>query len=307
MKNTLIVCCMLLTGAGAYSQDEVATTSMDTKHSFTSVRGHEVLPQKGEWGIGISATGFLGYFGNLMSNSNNNAPAFVNANAPSAFAIGNLGGMAVMGKYMRTATLAYRVRFQANFGSTTNRNFVLKNVPTPDPLNPILVEDSRTTDAHVVLLSAGFEKRRGNGRVQGIYGAELIAGTAASKETYSYGNGFSADFTSPRSTTNFSTGSSSDVPVRTKESFSGLTMLFGARAFGGVEYFFAPKMSLGGEVGYTLGMSTSQKGFATLTQWNSGTGTTATVTTDTYPNRGLRSFGAGLDNVNAGINLHFYF
>ncbi len=307
MKNTLAIYAgLMLSGFTAFAQTEATETTASDTHSFKSVHGHEVLPQKGDWGLGVSATGFLGYFGNLM-NGNNAAPTFNNANGPSAFSIGNLGGMAVMGKYMRTSTLAYRVRFQANFGSVTNRNFVAKSLPTPDPLNPILVEDSRTTSSHVVLLSAGFEKRRGAGRLQGFYGAEAIVGTAGGKAVYSYGNGFSIDYPAPVTTTNFDNGNSSAVSTRTKENFSGTTMLFGARGFAGVEYFFAPRMSLGGEVGYTLGFSTNSKGYNTTEQWNSGGSTTATVTTDKYPNSGLRSFGAGLDNVNAGINLHFYF
>jgi hypothetical protein len=83
--------------------------------------------------------------------------------------------------------------------------------------------------------------------------------------------------------------------------------LGGVRGFGGVEYFFAPKISLGGEIGYTIGFSTNGKGYTTRETLHTGTGSAVTVTTDNYTNSGLRSMGIGLDNVNAGINLHFYF
>ncbi|MBX2905998.1 MAG: hypothetical protein KF744_08175 [Taibaiella sp.] len=309
MKNTLSICAaLLLAGGTAFAQDSENKAGAEKELSFKSVRGHEVLPQKGEWAIGISATGFLGYLGNMMNSSTfNNAPGFSVTTGPNAFAIGNLGGMAVTGKYMKSATMAYRVRFQANAGSTTLRNNVLKSSLTPDPLNPQYVQDEMTTDAHVVLLGAGFEKRRGSSRLQGIYGAELLAGFSGSRTVYNYGNAMSLDFTAPVSTSDFANGTTTNMAVRQRENASGTSMLFGARAFAGVEYFIAPKISLGGEIGYTLGFSTNGKGYVSTEEWYSGTNTVANVTRDTYANRGLRSFGAGLDNVNAGLNLHFYF
>lgn len=299
---------MLLAGGAAFAQDTDNMSGAQKEHSFKSVKGHEVLPQKGEWAIGVSASGFLTYMGNMMNGSTiNSAPGFNATAGPSAFAIGNIGGMAVTGKYMKSATLAYRVRFQANAGSTTLRNNVLKSSLTPDPLNPTYVQDEMITDAHVVLLGAGFEKRRGSGRVQGIYGAELLAGFNGSKTVYNYGNGMSLDFNAPLSTSDFNGGGSMNMATRPREVYSGSTMLFGARAFAGVEYFVAPKISLGGEFGYTLGFSTTGKGYVSSEQWYSGNNTVANVTRDTYPNRGIRSFGAGLDNINAGLNLQFYF
>jgi hypothetical protein len=278
------------------------------ENSFKSKNGYEVLPQCGDWGLGISATSFLNYVGNLANgNTFNNAPTFNSADGPNAFGIGDLGGVAVMGKYIKDARTAYRIRFQANAGSSTLRNFVLKSSPTPDPLNPVFVEDKATTNAHVILLGAGIEKRRGHGRVQGIYGAELILGTAASHTEFEYGNNFTLDFNTPLSTTSFGTGSSANVAVRQHESATGNMWMAGARGFLGVEYFVAPKISLGGELGYTLGFSTRGKGYNTTEQWFSGTNSTVTVTSDTYASSGLRTWGIGLDNINAGINLNFYF
>lgn len=313
MKNVSTLCIgLLLLGSSAQAQTltpDYTPAPTPPAHSFKSHRGHEVLPQAGDWGLGISATSFLNYIGNLFNNSTvNGAPVFGDPNAPNAaFAVGNLGGVAVMGKYMHSSNMAYRIRFQANAGSVTNRNFVLKNVPTPDPLNPQFVEDKLTTSSVVVLLAPGFEKRRGDGRLQGFYGAEAILGATGQHKTYTYGNGFSKEVTAPTSTIDFSSGTGSNLLVRPVESNRGTSFLLGARGFAGVEYFFAAKMSLGGEVGYTLGFSTNGKGFTTTEQWYSGTSVVASATTKNYTSAGVQSFGIGLDNVNAGINLHFYF
>lgn len=310
MKHTITLStALLLASSVAFAQTtEMSSGSKDEAHSFKSKNEHEVLPQAKDWGLGLSATGFLNYFGNMMNgNTGNNAPAYNNPNGPSAFAIGNLGGMALTGKYMKSATMAYRVRFQANAGRTSYHNMVYKNLATPDPLNPQFVEDALNVDAHVVLLSGGIEKRRGTGRLQGIYGAEAIVGFSGNKRTYKYGNAISYDFQQAASTTDFVTGASSYVGSRTLETYSGNSMMFGARGFIGTEYFFAPKMSLGGEIGYSLGFSTNGKGYNVTEQFVPGLDKTVTVNTEDFSGAGLRSFGIGLDNVNAGISFQFYF
>jgi hypothetical protein len=115
-----------MAGTAAFAQTEPAKAE---DHSFKSVRGHEVLPQKGEWALGVSATGFLGYMGNLMNNTaGNTAPAFNTANTANAFAVGNLGGWGISCKYMKTATMAYSVRVLANVGNFSYSNYVAKNM-----------------------------------------------------------------------------------------------------------------------------------------------------------------------------------
>jgi hypothetical protein len=203
--------------------------------------------------------------------------------------------------------MAYRFRFQANAGSVTHRNNVAKSMLTPDPLNPQFQEDQMTENSYVVMLGLGMEKRRGHGRVQGFYGAEVLVGCGGDSKSFAYGNAFDNNFNTPMSTTDFATGSTANVSARTKNSNGGMMFMVGARGFSGVEYFIAPKMSLGGEIGYTLGFSTHGKGFVETEEWNVATMKTTTVTTKQFSEAGLRSFGIGLDNFNAGINLHFYF
>lgn len=310
MKKIVFICLAAALSSPAFSQTaEPATTkSAEKELSFKSIHGHEVLPQAGEWALGVSATGFLSYLGNIANgNTANLAPAFGPANGASAFAIGQLGGMAVMGKYMKTSSFAYRARFQVNAGSVDYRNTVLKSTPTPDPLNPSYTDDKMSYTSSTVLLGLGIEKRRGTGRVQGFYGAEALLGFAGGQKKYTYGNAFDINYNSPMSTTDFSTSSSAYSSSRVLENNTGTMFLFGVRGFAGVEYFIAPKLSLGGEMGYTLGYSSNGKGSVVTETWNAPVNQKATVTTDNYGASGLRSWGIGLDNVNAGINMHFYF
>jgi hypothetical protein len=60
-------------------------------------------------------------------------------------------------------------------------------------------------------------------------------------------------------------------------------------------------------MGYTMGYSSNGKGTVVTETWNAPVKDKATITNDNYSASGLRSWGIGLDNVNAGINMHFYF
>ncbi|MES2702861.1 MAG: hypothetical protein V4649_09495 [Bacteroidota bacterium] len=311
MKKIYALFIGLAAAAPSFAQTTDAPVASDKApvcYSFKSVNGHEVLPQQGDWALGVSATSFLGYIGDLMNGStNNNAPTFNSANTPDAFGIGRLSGMAVMGKYMKRSDLAYRVRFQLNAGNVAYRNLVAKSLSSPDPLNPEYAEDKVSTTSYAVLLGGGIEKRRGSGRLQGIYGAEALLGVAGSSRSYTYGNDFTTAFTTPVSTTDFNAGTSAGATSRVLESSAGTMFLFGVRGFVGVEYFVAPKISLGGELGYTLGFSTYGENSVTTETWNPLTSSAVEIETEGFSNNGLRSFGIGLDNVNAGINLNFYF
>jgi hypothetical protein len=281
-----------------------------TVTSFKSKNGHEVLPQEGDWALGISATTFLGYAGNLLNgNTANASPAINNANGATANAIGNIGGVALYGKYMVSPDMAYRVRFQANANSVTMRNYVLESNVTPDPLAPEFVQDKQVRNTSAFLIGGGIEKRRGAGRLQGVYGGEVILGFQSESREITYGNEMNETFTAPLST-NFnatSIGGTSAAGTRLVKESIGSQFFAGARGFIGAEYFFAPKMSIGAEIGYTLGFQTNGKGESTVETFDTQSFASKKITTKTLRNNGLSSFGIGLDNINAGINLMLYF
>jgi hypothetical protein len=104
------------------------------------------------------------------------------------------------------------------------------------------------------VLSAGLEKRRGYGRLQGFYGAEAtISLQGGVKYSYEYGNAITSDFKTPARHdfgANYM-GSGKWVTEKSTATVFG----FGVGAFVGVEYFFAPKMSFGGEFGWGIGIN----------------------------------------------------
>ena len=268
-----------------------------------SKRGETILPEMDELGLGISATPFLNYFGNFFNASGNTAPGFDYAANPA-------NRIAVFGKFMKDENTVYRIRFGVGVGTQINKAVVLQNEMRPDVNYPAFTEDWQKVNATNIVIAPGIEKRRGFSRAQGIYGGELVLGFANSKTTYQYGNPFTSDFNAPITHdfgNNIAGGTPAAAGSRVIENKDGASLLAGVRGVVGVEYFFAPKISIGGEFGYTFGFQTQQRSLITTQAWDEQAGVTRETKTDKYLNNGLTSLGVGLDNLNGSINLLFYF
>lgn len=218
------------------------------------------------------------------------------------------------------------------------------------PNSPATVENKHKQSKTNVGVTLGIEKRRGKTRLQGFYGVDAGIWFGSSKDKYTYGNALAA--TSSASTTvdvniadgfgddmdasvagtqyanvydattgsaiyNFPTfnGGTQPTMARITQMKSGLTVSIGARAFIGAEYFVAPKVSIGGEFGWGLGLSFIGK---SKTTWESiGTAGTsgATQTVGTTEVLGGKSSSVGLDNdgnngvfgPSASLRLNFHF
>lgn len=225
---------------------------------MTSKNGSAILPESGDWSIGIGATSTLNYFGNLM-NGDNDAMAFDWTN----------GGNVITGKMMKDANTAYRAGIRLGFGSTSSSES-----------NPATGELSKTTlSGSDITLSGGIQKYRGKGRVQGIYGAEALINLGGGKTEYEY---------------NGTPGAGSILTSK-----DGSTFGLGVRGFIGVEYFFAPKMSLSGEFGWGLALASTGEGETTSADGSGGSTSVKTAKSST--------FGVDTDNAGGSINLNFYF
>lgn len=296
----LLYIIVLATGS-AFAQE--TTPVQDVPEPLKSKRGVPILPEYGEWGLGVSANPFLQYAGNLLSGAFNPAPGFELPENPT-------DNIAIFGKYIVDENTAYRVRFNINVRSTANKAAIGLDQVNPDPLAPAFTEDWQKNNVKNFVLAAGLEKRRGVSRLQGVYGGELVFGFSNFKREYQYGNSINATFNTPN-TFDFGNNIGGGDERVIEENF-GSSFSVGARGFIGVEYFFAPKISLGGEFGYTLGFSTEGKTVVTTEQWNATTQSVLEIKSDANNGSGpfgtgVSSFGIGIDNFNAQISLLFYF
>jgi hypothetical protein len=299
MKKTVLALALAFGVTTAFAQD------------LTSKKGEPILPEAGDWGIGIDANPFLNYAGNFFGKTTpNTAPTF-------DFLTNN---QTITGRYFKDEKTVYRGAIRLGFGSQKWSNNVNQDVVTP-ATPPAQVVDTKKSSYNGIGLSAGIEKRKGKTRLQGYYGAELGFYMKGGKDKYTYGNAFSAtnaydptttDFSTTPTSTGYGTFASGTVSSagRTVSSKNGSTLSLGVRGFIGVEYFILPKMSLGGEFGWGLTFSKTGDGTAVKEQLNS-TGTAAVQ--NSYVVKGSSKFGIDTDNNNsvfgsaATLRFNFYF
>ena len=249
MKKVIISFSLCLcVGFAAIAQD----VEEEFNAAYANKRGVYLLPQAGDFALGVDASPFLRYLGNIFTSSFNPAPQF------------NGVDQTIYGKYFLQDNRAIRARLTFNFSNIENKGVVPNDAKIADDPDATLFDSQRLSSTEV-FFGAGYELRRGNGRVQGFYGGELLFGFGSEKQVYKYANRMNEDNKTP-SSYNFdgnrwSTG-------RTTEVKPGKILSVGLGAFAGVEYFFAPQMSLGGEFGLGFYFSSTGQGQRTWEGWN---------------------------------------
>lgn len=261
MKKKILLIAALFTAGISFAQD-----------GMTSKKGVPILPEAGDYAIGFDAANLLNYGGNLLNGSTGNS--LNNLNLTNANTI--------YGKYFTDANTAYRGMLRLGFGSTSNTTLVADLDPNAQPGD--VVEDEFKTSALNITIGGGYEMRRGKGRLQGVYGpmAMISFGTSSTENTY--GNDLNANNPGPRQT----------------ESKTGSTFGLAIGGFGGVEYFFAPKVSLGAEIGWTIQLNTTGEGETTTETFVNS------VESTTVETGGSSSFGFDT-RPNGSITLNFHF
>jgi hypothetical protein len=292
MKKVLFIMGMSLTVSGLFAQGGTAPAS--SSGTITDKKGEVYLPQAGDWAISMDATPWLNYFGNFFHGG-----ATPNVAPTAAFLNGN---NTLVGKYFVDDHTAYRALLRLGFSSYSQNNEI-QGSDLSDSIFPYTqVEDKRSISSHFIGVGGGMEKRRGNGRLQGYYGAEIMFFIAGSDTTYTYGNPYNSVTNANPTYTNWNNpGGPTNVfglgAGRLTDNQPGSTFGVGLIGFIGFEYFFAPKISIGGEYTWGFGFQSTSQGSFTREELNP---TTNADETNTYKTGG--SSGFSLDN---GLNQAF--
>lgn len=313
MKKSILAVAVVLGTTSAFSQD------------LTSRKGENYLPEAGDWAIGIDAVPLLNYVGNIFGKAADNTHAG-NIWTPSN------PNLVITGKYFVEDGLAYRGGIRLGFGSNSetvtvgDRGTTVATNPWPEALPT--VENKMKNGYTNVGLTFGLEKRKGNTRLQGFYGAELGFLINSGSQKYTYGNGLTAASAGVPVTVDaaddFGTnviygeadGNGNAIDLRQISHKSGVNFSLGLRAFIGAEYFIIPKLSIGGELGWGLALNISGKStdvYETVGETAgqaAGTGAVHEITRE-----GSKTASFGLDNsiVNplfgpvGRLNLTFHF
>lgn len=295
MKKKVLFVASLFLATATFAQD-----------GLTSKKGEAYLPEAGDWAIGFDGTPFLGYVGDLFNGTqNNNVNATWTGNQPMNTGI--LNGGTIYGKMFKDETTAYRAKIRIGFGSSSTKNFF--DTSAVNPATVVELEDEMSTSGFALTLGGGIEKRRGNTRIQGFYGGELLIAFGSSSESYTYGDTYD-DNNLATYTTNFQTGATTNnAGPRVTEVSNGSVMQIGLRGFIGVEWFLAPKVSVAAEYGWGLAMTSQGDGTRTTEEWGlaTPTATANSLITKETTQGGTSSFGIDTDNNGGTIAIFFHF
>ncbi|MEK6616360.1 MAG: hypothetical protein AABZ32_09655 [Bacteroidota bacterium] len=230
---------------------------------LTSRKGEPILPEANDFAISFDAVPFLNYAGNLFSGNTG-----IN-NSPGATWVDPVT-MSITGKKFIDAKTAYRATVRLGLLSAKVSGLVPDAAATIPPQYPAQIltrNDVHKIARTIIGLGAGKEWRRGKTRLQGVYGAEAMLWLSKEKHTYQYGNALSETVkvdTTDGTTYNFGSNITTDqygylARVKTEKinSIFGL----GIRGFIGGEYFLIPKISIGAEYGWGIGIAFIGEGF----------------------------------------------
>ena len=233
-KVILSIAIMIGIAVAATAQDKTVSSNATVTNKF----GHAILPAAGDFALGIDAVPFLEYLGNMNNQSSNIA-------APS---FDGFPGR-IYGKYFLNENTAVRAKLFFDFGNDRQAHTVIEDGTVLNPDKTVV--DYKTVTKNELKLSVGYEMRRGYRRLQGFYGVEAGIGINKSDELYKYGNVMTVANATP-STWDFTTNAATNPASRTLEKRGGFGYEVGVGGFVGLEYFFAPKMSIGGELGVSI-------------------------------------------------------
>ena len=284
MKKIFLITLLFCAGiVGAFAQEESAANA-------------ELLPVQGDFGISVDAAPFFKYIGNMFNGSQDNpAPYFGNKNNYE---------LTIRGVYFLQDDASIRAALSLNIGNEIFKGTVADDYALTQPgYNGQTVIDVKESDFANVDLKVGYGFHRGYGRLQASYGPQIGINFSGTRASYTYANSIQEANQTP-STYNF-VGNIVGFGERKLEEKSGNTFGASVGAFAGVEYFIAPKLSIGGEIGLGVNVFNTWQGETTTEKWDTSQGNAVENSTRSlYGKTG----GVALRTItNGGIFLSFYF
>lgn len=291
MKKVLSVAIAMCLGVVASAQGNEQIQNKD---------GVDIMPVSGEYAVGVGATysNVPLWIGNLFGyTASNNA-----ITGASSFTDHPMTGVSIWGKYMVSDDNALRVSI-SNFTFDGTQKFEIADDRANHPDSTVV--DKERINGSEIFLSAGYEFRRGKSRLRGLYGGEIMLGWQNSHNHYTYGNNLGMANLTPTD----AFGLWDPVYGRVTQFRNGATFSAGLRAFVGVEYFFAPKMCIGTEFGWSANMAKTGKSVTDFERFDpfADSGNGAIVSHREENGLGGISFNTGIDNFNSQVYFMFYF
>lgn len=269
----------------------------------------QYLPEEGDWALGIDVIPLLKYVGNAFNGNTNNditylggAP-FVKENARFKNR-GLMPDVSIQGKYMLTDEWGLRANIGLMLRSKYDNRYVTDDAAAA--LNG-LSEDKVVDQAHNwrngMSIMLGSEYRKGSKRVQGVFGFGVLFAFQNDKTTYTYGNEMTAINQTP--STNFAGIYDANNRRLTKTNGKASDFYAGITGSAGIEWFVAPKISLGAEVNLSMYYIFGGQQYEEREGYNANLGRVETRTDLVRPR--YREFYLGTESLGGSLNMTFYF
>lgn len=271
----------------------------------------QYLPEEGDWALGIDVVPVLKYIGNAFNGNTNNE---INSLGGTPFTKGNksfndrklMPDVSIMGKYLLTDEWALRANIGLMIRSEYDRVYTADDkAMILNPLSEDKVIDKAHRSRNGMSISVGGEYRKGSKRVQGVFGAGLLFAFQNDKTSYSWGNEMTKINQAP------SIGFTqediyNDNGYRIlKTNGAGSDFYTGITGSAGIEWFVAPKISLGAEVNLSLYYLFGNQTYNESEGYNKSTGKIEKRTDLATP--GDRGFYIGTESLGGSLNMTFYF
>ena len=279
--------------------------------SFMNVKAQDdkkvYLPKQGNIAVSFDAAPILKYAGNIFNATSNNSFDNIGGKPTSAegteyFEIeGITPDVSIMGKYMLTDNFAIRANIGVQLRSLTTNIYVtddMSNITNPLSENKLI--DTRYDTKNGLSANVGVEYRKGDNRIQGIFGGGILLGRNNVKTEYQYANALTILNQSPSSAWNATYGD-----YRILNEVTNSNMFFGITGNVGIEWFVSPMISLGAEVNLT---AYHVKGAQTyITSEGYSPALNDVVTRNDIISPGDKALVFGTDNLGGSLYLSFYF
>ena len=290
----------------------LALVSVTARSQETEV---QYTPKTGDYAISISAVPMTQYIGQMFNGAlaNNYAEfggqAYIGGDVNTVPFQKIMPLMSVSGKYFLDKETAVRVNLGLIYQRTFTKSYTDDDADHAiNPFSQKKVIDTYLSKNTGLSLMAGLEKRAGKERLQGIYGAGILFAATNNIDKYTYGNAIT-DINQAPSETNGGTVApalNGFVYNRLLKDYNlGATLHAGIVTFVGVEYFFKPKMSIGGEVNFTALASFDRAQYQELEGFSTVDLAKREWTELVSPASNQITIGTG--NIGANVTLNFYF
>ena len=275
----------------------------------------EWLPSKGDFQIGFGLNPLTKYVGRMLTAGNDlddlNGDPILDNFTFSGAAVQPL--ISVMGSYMLTDRFSVRANIGVDY-SCINRRYIVQDdlALFLDPMSKAYVADMARAQRLNLSISGGVEYRIGKRNIQGIFGAGLVYGVnVMERNSYFYGNAITEANQAPTV--------AGDMPGYTtiagyeyipearvlRQYADKGTHYVGVYGSAGVEWFVAPKVSLGANVNCLFDYAFQPSHMIEAEGWN--------VQTMKYEKFYKKAdllqdgFFFNTDNIGANLTINFYF